>query len=356
MTSTAGFKTIGAPFQVKDPEWGAVGCTFGDFNGDVWPDVFIQGWGWQKILSNNRDGTFSDVTEKTGFPTKTRRNGYLTFAFDHNNDGLLDIFADRYALISAFGDWGVTQYCTCSNLLSPEGFTEHEMKGAPTIYQNNGDGTFTDIWEKSRFIPFGVMGINHGDFDNDGDQDVILGAGGPYFQQAEPYLFYRNDGGGGFSNIAPFTLKSIWGKGHGIGLADIDHDGGLDVMLQPGGYTPGDMWPVVLLRNTARGNNFLRIALKAGPGTNRAAIGARVRVLSGKTQQLQEVRSGGSFGTSSHTLHFGLGPRSLAEKIVVQWPNRKGTVTEIRSVPAGQTIEVDEATGSWRPLWRATPL
>ena len=151
-----------------------VGISFGDYDNDGWPDIWAQGWDAKWLYRNNRDGTFTDVSEEAGLGEQLGQKGYMSFMFDYNNDGHMDLFAGQY-VVSSDEKWGFGPICTCSNLLADEGYSEREWRSATTIFKNNGDGTFTNIAASSRFIPLGMMGSNHGDWNNDGYEDLLFG-------------------------------------------------------------------------------------------------------------------------------------------------------------------------------------
>lgn len=329
-----------------------VGITFGDYDNDGWPDIWAQGWDAKWLYRNNKDGTFTEVSEAAGIAEHLGQKGYMSFMFDYNNDGHMDLFAGQY-VVSSDEKWGFGPICSCSNLLSDEGYSEREWRSATTIFENNGDNTFTNISSKTNFIPLGMMGSNHADWNNDGYEDLFFGAGGPFFQQAEPFLFYQNNAGRSFTNITPFEMIGIFGKGHGSAFADINHDGFLDLATNNGGAAPGDLWPSMVLRNKGNNNNWLFINLKAGKkGTNALAVGARVTVYSGNLKITKELQSGGQFGaTNSLAMHFGLAKNKNIEKIVIRWPNKSLEETVITNVKPNQSIEVSEVSGKYKKLW-----
>jgi hypothetical protein len=364
VTAKAGVITQGAPPKAGPGEKsideqelvsaGAVGCAWGDYDGDRYPDLSCNGWDWTKLFHNEGDGTFADVTAKAGLGDGKGVKGYNAFWLDYDNDGRLDLYMGRYVVNS--GDrWGFGPRCTCSNLISKGGFSEREWAGAGTIFRNNGDGTFTNMVKKTRFLPIGVMGVNAADWDNDGDVDVVMGTGGPYMQQAEPYLFYENNGDGTFALRTPFTMGALWGKGHGAAFADYDHDGDLDLALNNGGAFSGDVWPSLLLRNRGRpGRHWLSVSLKGAKGTNAQGVGAQVELWAGPLHGLQELQAGGRFSaTNSLSLHFGLGRHKQVDRLVVRWPSGAKTVTELKGLDADQAIEISEADGTYRKLWGA---
>jgi hypothetical protein len=224
--------------------------------------------------------------------------------------------------------------------------------GASTIFRNVGGGKFESTNAKTKFIPFGTMSTSYADWDNDGDLDVVMGAGGPYFQQAEPFLFYQNNGDGTFTNLTPFLMQRLWGKGHGIAFNDYDHDGDLDVAMVNGSVVPGDLWPGLFLKNKGNDNHWLEVGLVGGPGTNRDAIGAQVRVTAGGKTYVREVASGGQFSTThGFRVHFGLAKADKVEKVEIRWPNKELTVTTLTDVPIDAAVEVTQADGKWKKLW-----
>lgn len=349
-TEKAGVLTPGDEHQQFS--FGAMGCAFSDFRGKRFPDLFVQGWGWHKMFRNNGDGTFTDATKEAAIGDGSTRRGYMVSTFDSDNDGHMDILVGSY-VVGNDERYGVSPVCTCSNLLSKDGFSTRELKAGPSIFRNNGDGTFTDMAEKMKFLPLGGMSYGHADWNNDGAEDLVVGYGGGYIQQDEPFAFYQNDGRGRYTNMTPFMMRGLWGKAHGIAFADVRHRGVMDLVIENGGAQYGDLWPTRFLRNTTRGTHFLEVKLKGGPGTNASVIGGRVRVFSGRLEQTKDVSSGGTFAVNSLTLHFGLGSRKTVDRVVVEWPNRKLDTTELKDVPVDQAIEVDEATGGWRTLWTA---
>jgi hypothetical protein len=338
--------------SMAEGSFGAVGMTWADFNDDGYPDLFIQGWGWKRYFQNNKDGTFSNNTAKAGFNEDTFIKGYSTHVGDFDGDGKIDIYVGQYVVTS--GRFGFSPTCTCSNLLRKEGYLDREWKAASTIYRNNGDGTFTDMVATTHLVPYGTMSANSADWDNDGDLDLLEGSGGPFIQQAEPFLFYENEGNFKFTLRTPFHDPKLWGKGHGTAFGDYDHDGNLDLYLVNGGSTLGDVFKGMLLHNKGNGNHWLEVAFKAGPETNRSAIGAKVKVTAGGRTWVQELSSGGRFGdTNTLRLHFGLAKNTLIDRIEVRWPNKKLDTTVLTKVGVDQAIEIDEVTGTQKQLWTA---
>ncbi len=181
------------------------------------------------------------------------------------------------------------------------------------------------------------------DFDNDGWPDIYIGATdypgnhGLLYQQESPLAFRE----------VPVQDGIDHNRSHGIAVADFDRDGDLDVIV---GHSrarcgePNDCYATRQVRffeNVAGdGGNFVQLHLEGGEGTNRAAIGARVRVTAGGVTQTQEVGGGhGHFGAQQDlVLHFGLGAACEAE-VEVRWPDASLT-TETFSLPAGHRFRV----------------
>jgi len=349
VTKQAGTTTPGKAEGV----FGTVGTAWGDLNGDGYPDLYIQGWGWKRLFMNNKDGTFKDVTKAAGLNENKSIKGYTNMMFDYDGDGKLDLYTGQY-VVSSGVRWGFAPVCSCSNLLKKEGYRKKQWEAASTIYKNNGDGTFTNMSATTHFIPLGTMGANNGDWDNDGDQDIVMGAGGPYFQQAEPFLFYENLGDGKFALRTPFYDLNLWGKGHGAAFGDYDHDGNLDLYLNNGGATPGDIWPSMLLHNKGNANHWLEVGFKpdVSRGTNGLAVGAKVVITAGGKSQVQELWTGGRFGaTNTLRVHFGLGKATKVDKIEIRWPNKNLDTTVLTNVDVDQAIEVSQADGKQKQLW-----
>ena len=187
-----------------------------------------------------------------------------------------------------------------------------------------------------------------------GEHDIVMGAGGPYFQQEEPFLFYENQGNFQFALRTPFHEMKLWGKGHGMAYGDYDHDGNLDLYAINGGGLIGDVFSGMLLHNKGNANHWVEIGFKAAPGTNSSAIGARVRVKAGEVTRVRDLNSGGYFGdTNTLRVHVGLGTATTIETLEIRWPNKKLDVTTLHNVPVDQAIEVNEADGTFRQMWAA---
>jgi hypothetical protein len=231
--------------------------------------------------------------------------------WDYNNDGWPDIFVSGFR-ITDMGDIAA-QYL---------GLPEAGQR--PKLYRNNGDGTFTDVTKECGLDQvFPTMGANFGDLDNDGWLDFYLGTGNPDYDTLMPNRMFRNDRGQRFQDVTTSGGFGQLMKGHGIAFADLNNDGTQDVYSVVGGATEGDHYYNQLFANPGHGNNWLKLKL-VGVKTNRAAIGARIRVVvendEGERSIHRIVGSGGSFGASPIRQEIGLGRARAIKRVEVYWP------------------------------------
>jgi hypothetical protein len=314
------------------------GVTAGDYDGNGYPDLYLSNMFNDNFLfRNNGDGTFTEAGVAAGVAAP--RLSFPTWFFDFDNDGRLDIFVASYP-----------------NSIAE--FVKYYLKQPPSaetlkLYRNRGDGTFADVSAEAnlaRIVP--AMGSNFGDLDNDGYLDMYLGTGTPSFAALVPNIMLRNDLGRRFQDVTAATGTGHLQKGHGVAFADLDNDGDEDVVINLGGAVPGDNYADALFENpgAGKGHNWISLRL-VGAQSNRAAIGARIRVtLRGKVEgsniRYREVSSGGSFGNNSLMQHIGLGPAAV-ESIEITWPRRGAKPQVLRGVPVNAFLEVTEGNAGF---------
>ncbi len=309
-----------------------IGTAFGDYDGDGYLDLYVVNIGTpNRLYHNGTDGTFVDRADQTGviFPLE---GGYVTFFFDFNNDGQLDLFAST---MSAFED--VLNSWVEGRAIEPN---------RPFLYLNNGDGTFADIAVPAGLgRSFGSMGIGLGDVDNNGFPDIYLANGGPEMYRLEPNALFLNQGDGRFVEVTSAAGVGNLGKGHGATFADFDADGDIDLYAGLGGHYDADVWPNSLYRNDGPVGNYLGLKL-VGTASNRDAIGARVVVYCEDRQVHGQVASGYGFGSSNAlALHLGLGRADQVERLEVRWPSGKGQIWE--GVPANRLLRIVEGEANY---------
>jgi len=412
-----------------------LGCVWGDYDNDGFPDLFITQYGRNVLYHNNGNGTFTDVTDKAGVAGEESGmfHSSATF-FDYDRDGRLDLYVGSYVAL----DPGGPRYCTIGRVRTscpPQAY-----KGSlNALYHNNGDGTFTNVTQamhiyqpagknlsvgaadydndgwpdlfvandgveaylyhnqhgkgfKEMAAPAGMayssggrlmaaMCISLGDYDNDGWLDLyvsdfqgssdhlwhndgrgnfdevsdeagitaatrnVLSFGGgfidydndgrldlfianghvyPEIEQASPGTRYKqvnslfhNQGGGKFvetggeAGIAQQAPRA----GRGVAFADFDNDGFTDILVSNNDDPP------LLLHNAGNRNHFINFRL-VGTRSNRDAMGARIRILSGGTPQIREIAGGGSYLSQSDLrANFGLGQATHVERVEIKWPS-----------------------------------
>ena len=126
--------------------------------------------------------------------------------------------------------------------------------------------------------PHATMGSNFADFDNDGFLDMYLGTGAPNLGFLVPNRMFRNVEGKRFADISSSSRTGHLQKGHAVACGDWDRDGDVDLFVEMGGAVNGDKYHNLLFENPGQGNHWLTVKL-VGKKTNRAAIGARIKVV-----------------------------------------------------------------------------
>lgn len=174
------------------------GVTIADFDNDGFDDIFITGWPQNTLYRNNGDGTFTDVTKPAGLLSPVERFGTGCTFIDFDRDGKLDLFVSNYLAfdVKAVPRAGQSKECNAESVFcGPRGLPF----GHHSLYHNNGDGTFTDVTAQSGIGKveggYGLTAVA-ADFDEDGWQDIYLAC------DSTPSLFFHNNGDGTFTEQA----------------------------------------------------------------------------------------------------------------------------------------------------------
>ena len=208
------------------------GVCVGDYDNDGWDDLFCCFWGHNILFHNNGDGTFTDVTQKAGLYSERVHWGAGCTFLDYDRDGHLDLFVCNYiqldpAQVNSSGEAAICQWKGLPVMCGPRG-----LPGDTNIlYHNNGDGTFIDVSEKAGILKSGprysITAVSY-DFDNDGWPDIYVAV------DSQPSILYHNNHDGTFTDIAVAAGCAYSETGHeqagmGVAVADYDCDGWFDI-------------------------------------------------------------------------------------------------------------------------------
>jgi hypothetical protein len=337
------FEELALKAGVDNTGFSCKGAAWGDIDGDRYPDLYLANHNSPaRLYRNNRDGTFTDVSEKAGISPPYF--GFSCWFFDYDNDGRPDIFA------AAFN--------------ARIGEVIQGMVGEPhrldtmRLYRNVDGKRFEDVSKAAGLeVAPVVMGSNFVDIDNDGYLDMYLGTGSPPYSFLVPNRMFKNMGGKRFEDVTAAARTGHLQKGHSVACGDWDRDGDVDIFEQMGGIGTGDGSRNVLYNNPGHGNHWLTVKL-TGVKTNRAAIGARIKVTLGAPENRDVYRtvcSGSSFGANALQQTIGLGKATRAG-VEVFWPT-SDTKQVFENVAADQSIAVKEFEKTFTPLaWTRVPF
>ena len=370
----------------------SMGCAFGDYDRDGYLDLYVADYldvdieklgepgsapnctyrgiatfcgprglpgGRDLLFHNNRNGTFTDVTEHAGIDPE-RYAGLGVVWCDYDRDGRPDIYVANDSTPSSLfhnnGDGTFTDVAVQAGVAySAEGLEEagmgtdcadYDNDGWPdlvkgnfsddvkNLYHNNRDGTFTDVTYLAGLGDVGWLFTTFGakflDYDNDGWKDIFL-ANGQTFPQMDKYpsgityaerdLLFHNRHDGQFDEVGLHSGPGLATRkvSRGLATADYDNDGNLEIAVSHMNDSPD------LLRhlrpNAAQNGNHSILIKTIGARSNRDGIGTEVKVVAGKLTQYDTVRSGGSYLSSSDLrLHFGLGSATRIDRLELRWP------------------------------------
>ncbi|MFN9263478.1 MAG: CRTAC1 family protein [Acidobacteriota bacterium] len=317
------FEDVTAKSGLFDASAKSLGVAMLDFDQDGWPDLFVANDTQpNKLYRNNRDGTFREMAVRAGVAfaedgraragmgvdagdfRRTGREGLAVTNFDNEMIGLYEWTGGGY--LDRAGETGV-------------GAASRKTLGFGCLFFDADLDGHLDLLAVNGHI----------------DDSVRQLARGPAYAQP-PHLFW-NDGQGRFRDISGevgsgFRAPKV---GRGLALGDFDRDGDLDVLLTTNGG------PAYLYRNdVGNGHRSIRFQLE-GRASNRDAIGAVVEVEDAAGWQMRRIRSGSSYLSSSmRAATFGVGLQKMVKRVVVRWPN--GRVDEFRGLATGATYRCVE--------------
>lgn len=403
VTTAAGLKYYGSH---KSGVWG-------DINNDGYPDLFLAeayGNGRCHFFLNLKEGTFEDLPAGCGINFSATA---ATAAFgDYDNDGMLDLFLateyPEYDLLYRNTSQGDTiSFENVSFAAGVAGFTsatpmqvtfiDYDHDGDQDIYavhdgfmpsslfNNNGDGTFSDASIPTGLHDYGVgnsMGVYWKDFDRDGWEEVYvtrIGKGGLYKRQPDgtymniadslgaehngmtwgivwedfdndmdddiflvntygydgtKSIYYENINGKYFDKAPEYGMDFPFAF-YGLAYGDFNNDGYLDLVASA---TDGN--DKLLMNTKQKSGNWLKISLR-GTSINRMGVGAKVRIVTGNTSQVRTVTAGHSYASQSASyVHFGTGSLTMVDTLEVQWG--KGNVQKFSNVSVNMHYQLTE--------------
>ncbi len=321
------FEDVSRKTGVSNPgKLHGMGVVWGDYDNDKWPDLYVTNDGGTNYLyHNNGDGTFSEngILSGTALGTHGEVYGNMAADFgDFNHDGRLDLVTTRYSR-------------------------------QPVSLYRNDQSVFTDVAAEAGLTEPTLApvkwGVGFGDFDNDGWLDILVANGNfsslmdkleAEVKYREPLQLFRNLDGRGFEDFADkagLNAGPLQSR-RGTAFGDINNDGELDMVVFNVAGPPS-----LFINQTHNANHRVLFRL-VGTKSNRMGIGTRVTVFSGTMQQVNEVHGGGGYNSSNDTrLHFGLGRAATIDKVAVRWPG--GAMQTFQNVSADAIYEINEEQG-----------
>lgn len=320
------FEDVTASSGIFDSSSKSLGVALLDYDQDGWPDLLVANDTQpNKLYRNQRNGTFRDVAVEAGIAFSQEgkaRAGMGVDVGDFDNSGRSGVAITNFdnemiGLYRAEANGNYADVAVQSGVGIPSKTT---LGFGCTFFDCNLDG-WLDLVAVNGHIDDTVRNVRNVGY-------------------AQPPSLFLNDGKGRFSEVGSevggdFNQPRV---GRGLAVGDFDRDGDQDVLMTT------NNGPAYLFRNDQTGGNH-RIRFKLiGTKSNRDAIGARVKLFSGSTMQTRFVRSGSSYLSQSELpVTFGLGKQDSVERIVIDWPS--GRSEEYKSLQAGKAYEVTEAKG-----------
>jgi enediyne biosynthesis protein E4 len=395
----------------NDSQW-ATGAAFGDYDRDGWVDLFVSHYvdfhlddlpafgsrqtckyrgidvqcgprglktSSSNLYHNNGDGTFTDVSKKSGIRDSPNAFGLTAVWSDFDDDGHLDLFvandAGRNYLFQNDGSGHFNEIGFAAGVAaSQDGAEQANMgvalgdylhTGRPSIavthfsdeyaalFRNDGSMSFTDVSYTSGIAPSTTPYVGWGDaffdFNNSGWVDFFMVNGHVYPQMdtaeagpkyREPGLLFRNQHNGTFKDISKLVGPALQlpRVSRGVAVGDLFNDGRMDIVIE---NLKGS--PTILQPQGGPSNHWIDLELVGSKG-NRLALNARVKVTAGDLLQTSAVLSGGSYLSQNDLrIHVGLGSNKHVDKVEIFWP--AGTTEVLTDLAADHIYDVKEGEG-----------
>ena len=322
------FTDVSEKSGVGKPEAKGMGIVVADFNNDGWPDIAVANDSWPNFLFiNKHDGTFQDVSFLSG----------IAASEDGRYEAGMGIDAE-----DVYGDGAQHIYIT---------HLDFELN---RLYHNNKDGTFTDATFSSgignKAILYSGVSMKFIDYDNDGWPDIVQLNGAMvdnvqlYHSEVtykEPLLMFHNLGKGQFEKISDGAFGPDFSRpiaGRGIASADFDNDGDIDLAIN----NRGD-YPMLLRNDGGNANHFLEVLL-IGTKSNRDGLGASLKITADDWTHVEQAKGGMSYMSASDPrILFGLGKHGKIDSLEITWPS--GQIDKLKDLPIDKIIAIKEGAG-----------
>jgi enediyne biosynthesis protein E4 len=331
------FTDVSDKTGVGKPEAKGLGVVTADLNNDGWPDLAIANDSWPNFyFQNNHDGTFADDSLVSGLAASEDGRyeaGMGIDAADVDGDGFLDVYITHL-------DFELSR-----------------------LYHNNGDGTFTDVTYGSgignKATLLSGVASKFIDYDNDGWPDIVQANGAMLdnialyqseIRYKEPLLMFHNLGHGKFektSSLGPDFMRPIAGRG--LATADFFNDGAVGMAVVCRGDYPE------ILRNIGGNQNHWLEVLLIGTKSNRDGNGSVLKLTAQGFTRVEQAEGGSSYMSASDPrIHFGLGKRTKIDSLVITWPS--GHVDKLTDIPIDRIVAIKEGLGIVpHPFPKVTP-
>ena len=395
----------------NDSQW-ATGAAFGDYDRDGWVDLFVSHYvdfhlddlpafgsrqtckyrgvdvqcgprglkgSSSNLYHNNGDGTFTDVSKKTGIRDSPDAFGLTAVWSDFDDDGHLDLFlandAGRNYLYQNDGAGHFNEVGFAAGVAASQDGAEQANMGIAlgdylhtgrfsiaishfsgeyaALFRNDGRLSFTDVSYTSGIAPSTTPYVGWGDaffdLDNAGWLDLFMVNGHVYPQvdtaeagpkYLEPGLLFYNQRNGSFKDISKLVGPALQlpRVSRGVAVGDLFNDGRLDIVIE---NLKGA--PTILQPQGGPSNHWIEFEL-VGTKSNRLALNARVKVTAGDLVQTYAVLSGGSYLSQNDLrIHVGLGSSKRVDRVEIFWP--AGTAEVLTDLTVDRIYDVKEGEG-----------
>ena len=318
------FSNLTTEVGIAAPGGRSMQCIFSDFDNDNDLDLYVANdTSVNYVYRNEGNGAFTDVSNESW--AADFRGSMGLAAGDYDDDGDIDLFMSH---------WVDEENTLYRNLLK-----EDPSSGHIRFVDESYSAMLAEV--SIKLIGWGTALF---DYDNDGDLDIFVTNGSTFQELKQPEVLipqvdalYQNDGDGSFSDVSEITGITVLPTrvGRGATFGDYDNDGDVDIFLVNNHAAP------TLLRNDGGNRNgWLHVELSGADG-NRNAIGAKIQLKTADRTQVQEIYAGESYmSANSFITEFGVGDATQIETLQVTWLN--GDVQKLHNIPANQRVHVKQ--------------